>query len=123
MKAVLPVVALLLGGACSLDGPTETDNHNPVAGIVVDPLELPFGDNHQTIVTLDGSGSFDEDGDPLTFLWTGSPARFENGTSASDSIAQVSYAVRGSGPRVVQLTVTAGRGGLRLAAATIEIAP
>ena len=83
-----------------------TPNQAPVASAVPSPSSVPAGDNNTTVVTLDGSGSFDPDGDPLTFAWTVDSGTFVNGTSATDEIPQVTFP--GNAPYGVRLIVSDG---------------
>lgn len=46
-------------------------NNPPVADAGIDSI-VPVGDNCYSIVTLDGTGSSDIDGDVLTYMWTNS---------------------------------------------------
>ena len=84
-------------------------NQDPVADIVADPTSVPAGDNNQTIVTIDGSGSSDPDGDMLTFEWTVESGTFVMGTTSTDPVIQVTFP--GNGAYTVTLTVSDGRGG------------
>ena len=84
-------------------------NQDPVADIVANPTSVPGGDNNQTIVTIDGSGSSDPDGDMLTFEWTVQSGTFVNGTTSTDPVIQVTFP--GLGTYTVTLTVSDGRGG------------
>src|SRR5262249_34183898 len=62
----------------------------------------PAGANCLATVSLDGRASFDPDGDPLTYVWSGSFGTV-SGALASVSLAPGSY--------VITLTVQDGRGG------------
>jgi len=117
----LALVAVTVAGfvACGDDDPMQPSNEDPVAVIAADPLEVPSGDNHQTVVTLDGSGSSDPDGDPLTFAWTAPSGNFVNGTTAGSEIAEVTFP--GAAPYDVVLVVQDGRGGSATADVTIGL--
>ncbi len=110
-------VALTGCGNDDIIGPGE--NEAPTAVIAANPTSVPAGDNNQTIVTLDASGSFDPDGDPLSYTWSAPSVTFENGTSASDQVAQVSFP--GAAPYLVTLEVRDGQGGSGTAETTIEL--
>ena len=84
-------------------------NRDPVADIVANPASVQAGDNNQTVVTIDGSGSSDPDGDMLTFQWTVQSGTFVNGTTSTDSVIQVTFP--GNGAYGVTLIVSDGRGG------------
>jgi hypothetical protein len=75
-------------------------NRPPQASAVADPIsgKAPL------TVTLDGSGSSDPDGDPLTYAWT-----FGDGGQASGPITSHTYMDPGN--YSVTLTVSDGRGG------------
>ncbi len=121
--ALLVLLALPLaacgGGGDDGDGTGPAANTNPVARLTTSHQSIPAGDNHQTIVTLDASGSTDADGDPLTFLWTVPSGRFENGTSSTDATIQVSFP--GTGTYIVTVVVSDGRGGSDSASTTITL--
>src|SRR5262249_43270253 len=63
---------------------------------------LSAGASCREAVTLDGSASFDPDGDPLTYTWTGSFG------TASGAVTSVTL---GPGAETITLTVQDGRGG------------
>ncbi|MFO7558386.1 MAG: PKD domain-containing protein [Desulfobacterales bacterium] len=81
-----------------------TDNSAPVAN--AGPDQSGF---HGQTITLDGSGSSDADGDPLTYAWSftsqpsGSNAALSNATAASPS-----FTIDVSGDYTVQLIVNDG---------------
>lgn len=108
------VFGLLLPGlaACGGDGGTspnpQPQNGKPIATATASPMAVPQGDGNMTVVTLDGSGSTDPDGDPLTFSWTVPSGTFVNGTTASSAIPQVTFP--GAAPYNVSLIVSDGRG-------------
>lgn len=108
-------IAIVVGVAGCSDGDDAgsmlppSGNAPPIASATATPTTVPTGDAHATLVTLDGSGSVDPDGDPLTFDWTVTGGRFESGTTASDPIATVSFP--GAAPYPVSLVVSDGRGG------------
>ena len=96
-------------------------NNSPVASIAASGTQVPAGDNFQTILTLDGSGSSDADGDSLSYSWTVPGGRFENGSLPTDAIIDVSFP--GIVPYTVTLTVSDGRGGTGQASVTITVGP
>ncbi len=112
----LPLAAC---GSDDDDGTGPSGNTDPVAMLTTSHQSVPAGDNHQTIVTLDASGSTDADGDPLTFSWTVPGGDFENGTSSSDATIQVSFP--GAAPYTVTVTVSDGNGGSDSASTTITV--
>jgi probable HAF family extracellular repeat protein len=65
-----------------------------------------------TVVTLDGSGSSDPDGDPLTYTWTG-PFGTGNGLRPTVTLPVGVY--------IIQLTVSDGRGGSSADSVTITV--
>lgn len=88
-------------------------NEPPSADIVADKTTAGAGE----VVTLDGSGSTDPEGGELTFSWNiGASGTFQNGTTATDEVIQVSFP--GTGTYTVTLTVTDPQG----AEATAQIA-
>ncbi len=96
--------------ACGDDDPTPPPgNRSPTAVAAVSPGEIPRADGNTTVFTLDGSGSSDPDGDPLTFAWTVPGGTFEGGTDATSEVAQVSFP--GTGNSDVGLNVSDGNGG------------
>ena len=94
-------------------------NNSPVAFITGSPATVPLGDNHTTVVTLDGSSSVDPDGDALSFAWTVPNGRFVGGTTDTDSVIQVTFP--GVAPYTVILVVSDGRGGIDTAAFIVGI--
>lgn len=121
----VPLAAAALLAACGDDGgegmtpPSPMDNRAPTARIMASPITVPPGDDHRTVVTLDGSDSSDPDGDPLTFFWTVPSGRFVAGTTASDTVAQVTFP--GLAPYTVTLRVDDGRGGTDTGNVTIGL--
>ena len=95
-------------GAYEADA-TPPPNQDPVANIVANPTSVGAGDNNQTVVTLNGLGSSDPDGDALTYAWTVPSGTFVMGTTNTDSVIQVTFP--GSGDYTITLTVDDGRGG------------
>ncbi len=95
------------------------DNEPPIARIEANRTSVPAGDGHQTIVRLDASDSSDADGDPLTFSWVVPNGQFENGTTASDTVIEVTFP--GTMPYVVTVTVSDGKGGTDDATITIGL--
>ncbi len=80
---------------------TPTVNQAPIADAGADQ-SVSTGDSARVRVTLDGSGSSDPDGDPLTFTWTGS-----FGTLSG----MIVNPVLDPGTHTVTLTVADGKGG------------
>lgn len=106
--------------ACDDDDPMPpAQNRNPTAVATATPDVVARADSNTTIVTLDGSGSSDPDGDPLTFEWTVTGATFEGGTSATDATAQVSFP--GVAPYTAVLDVSDGNGGTAQASVGIAL--
>ena len=99
-------IALSLFAAVGLVGCDSDDPADgaPTASFTASPTSVPAGDNHQTVVTLDGSASSDPDGDALSFSWNVPSGTFVGGTSSSSEIAQVTFP--GTGSYNVTLTVT-----------------
>ena len=115
---VFAAVGLLAVSACGDDDPIPpAQNQNPVAVATATPDIVPRADSNSTVVTLDGSGSSDPDGDALTFMWTVTGATFEAGTSATDVMAQVSFP--GDMAYDAVLDVSDGNGGT--AQATVNV--
>ncbi|MEZ5291134.1 MAG: PKD domain-containing protein [Vicinamibacterales bacterium] len=86
----------------------------PATMAVFNPLAPPvavaaIGSTVGTTITLDGTGSFDPDGDPLTYAWAliatpaGSAAALSNPTSPTPS-----FDIDRNGPYVAQLIVNDG---------------
>ncbi len=118
----LPILAALVAVGCSGDGGTNPQqNRVPNAVIMANPTVVAAGDNHATVVTLDGTGSSDPDGDMLSFSWTVPMGQFVNGTSATDPSAQVTFP--GTAPYTVTLVVNDGKGGTDTANVLINLGP
>jgi hypothetical protein len=100
-------------------------NHNPTAVISASPLFdfTPSVVNQVAIscngsnacLVLDGSGSSDPDGDPLTFNWFLQPSPLPFATGA-----QVNQCLE-LGEHTIELAVSDGRGGVDTATLTIEV--
>ncbi len=61
-RQALPMLAALVAVGCSGDGGTDPQqNRAPNAVIMADPTVVGAGDNHATVVTLNGTGSSDPD--------------------------------------------------------------
>ena len=105
-------------GAYEADA-TPPPNQDPVADIVANPTSVGAGDNNQTVVTLNGLGSSDPDGDALTYAWTVQSGTFVMGTTDTDSVIQVTFP--GSGAYTITLTVDDGRGGSNTAQLIIPL--
>jgi hypothetical protein len=93
-----PVNAWL--GAGSAVGTILTDDFAPVANAGPDQSA-----DENTVVTFDGTGSSDADGDPLTFAWD-----FGDGTTGSGP--QPTHKFPDDGVFTVTLTVSDGQGGV-----------
>jgi hypothetical protein len=65
----VPVVPVIVVDAGSVNVLYGTVNHPPVAKAGPDRT-VAVDNNCQALVRLDGSGSFDPDGDPLTYVWS-----------------------------------------------------
>ena len=119
-RRALPILAALVAVGCSDDGGTNPQqNRAPNAVIVANPTVVAAGDNHTTVVTLDGTGSSDPDGDTLSFSWTAPMGAFVNGTSATDQLVQVTFP--GTDPYDVILIVNDGKGGTDTASVLIGL--
>ncbi len=120
-RRALPILAALVALGCGDDQGTNTQqNRAPNAVIAANPTVTAVGDNHTTVVTLDGTGSSDPDGDTLSFSWTVPNGRFVNGTSATDPLVQVTFP--GTAPYTVTVVVNDGKGGTDTASVVIDIA-
>ena len=69
--AVIPAMVFLVA-ACSADPvtPPPPSPNAPTAVISASPTVVPRNDGNNTVVTLDGSGSTDPNGNSLTYRWT-----------------------------------------------------
>ncbi len=122
---VIPAMALLVA-ACGDDSatappPPPPSPNAPTASISASPTVVPRSDGNATVVTLDGSGSTDPNGDQLTHQWTVASGTFVNGTTLTDSIAQVTFP--GTAPYLVRLRVTDPDGNTGTATTTIALGP
>lgn len=97
---------IALAAACGDSGTGPIDNGRPIAQIAADPTLVPRGDGFRTVVRLDASGSTDPDGDTLSFSWVVPNGRFENGTTATDAVIEVTFP--GTRPYTVTVTVSDG---------------
>lgn len=121
-RRALPILAALVAVGCGDDGGTDPqENRAPNAVIMADPTVVGAGDNHATVVTLNGTGSSDPDGDTLSFFWTVPSGQFVNGTSATDPSVQVTFP--GTAPYTVTLVVNDGKGGTDTASVLIDLGP
>lgn len=125
-RGTLSLALVLVAGlaACGDDeegdgGMTMPENSPPVAAVEADPTSVPQGDDNQTVVTIDASGSTDPDGDTLSFEWTVPSGTFVNGTTDTDPVIQVTFP--GAAPYTVMVVVSDGNGGSDSAQVTIEL--
>ncbi len=91
-----------------------TGNDSPVADAGPDQIGIDPGD-----VTLDGSGSYDPDNDPMTFEWTqvgGDPVTL-NGASS----AQASFTAEEGKSYFFRLTVKDDQGGMGTDRVTVQV--
>ena len=101
----------LHGGWLPADLDALDQNTRPIANAGPDQTTLSPGPQG-TQVTLNGSGSSDPDGDPLTYLWTG-PFGTAAGVSPTVTIP--------GGVHEVKLTVSDGKGGVAMDTVTITV--
>ena len=80
--------------------PPSGGNQAPSAFFTASPPNVPAGDANQTVVTLNGSGSSDPDGDMLTYQWTVPGGTFVDGTGANSVSPHVTF------PGIVPYQVT-----------------
>ena len=107
------------GGLTDPPGNNDPANQPPDAAIQSSHDAVPPGDNNQTVVTLDGSGSSDPDGDELTYNWDVFGATYVGGTDPSNEVVQVTFP--GAAPYPITLTVSDGRGGTDLANFLVDL--
>ena len=92
--------------ACSSssgDGGMMSGNSAPTARIDASRRQIPVNDNNTTVVRLDGNGSFDPDGDLLSYSWQVPGGTFVEGTGPNDPAIAVTFP--GVAPYTVTLTV------------------
>ena len=87
-------------------------NREPVADAGPDQPAVECAGPAGTTVTLDGSGSSDPDGDPLTYQWTGPGGPYAPGAVITPTLPL-------GGPQVFTMTVDDGNGGT--AVDTVEV--
>ncbi|MCB0166104.1 MAG: PKD domain-containing protein [Anaerolineae bacterium] len=75
----------------------------------------PYTGSENVAITLNGSGSSDPDGDPITYRWT-----FGDGSPAANG-AVVNHTYVDNGAYVATLTVTDNRGGVATSQANVTI--
>ncbi|MCI0528191.1 MAG: PKD domain-containing protein [Nitrospira sp.] len=93
---VILTVSNAFGVTHTISRSIQIQGPNPPDAAIVVSTTLPIVNE---LVTFDGSGSFDPDNDPLTFLWD-----FEDGASATGTI--VSHSFSQPGTFTITLTVT-----------------
>ncbi|RMA82662.1 PKD domain-containing protein [Umboniibacter marinipuniceus] len=110
---ILAISLALLLAACSNDSPNQPDN--PGGGITP-PVGVPVADAGQSILlqrgataTLNGSGSYDPDGDSLTYQWTvvSQPSSSSSVLSDENSVFPSIY-LDAVGDYVIELVVNDG---------------
>ena len=94
-------------------------NRPPQAVISANPRSatIPF------TVTLDGSGSSDPDGDPLTYAWSFADGVQGSGPTLERTFVDDNADMRGAGGYLVTLTVSDGNGGSHSASLRIGVFP
>jgi len=118
--SIASVAAITTLAACGgYGGGNRVINYPPVASVVANPTSVPAGDNHTTVVTLDGSASSDRDGDALSFLWTVPGGQFVEGTTEQDEVVRVTFP--GAAPTTVALLVTDDGGEADIVHVTIGV--
>ena len=105
-------LSILLGSQEVLGGQL---NQPPVADAGPNQTVADGNCNGQELVTLDGSGSFDPDGDPLSFTWTEPPG---GSVIATGALPSVSFA---TGIHTIGLTVEDPNGATDSDTAVIEV--
>ena len=80
-------------------------NDPPVAEFTITPGVLQAG-NTKGVVTLDGSGSSDPDGDAITFSWDVPEGTFVKSTSETSDVASVTFSDSTDSNVDITLTVT-----------------
>lgn len=89
------------GRQASVSGIVPLDPGPPAARFTFLPSSVPRGDNFRTVVSFDPSAST---GIRPSYSWVIASARFENGTSRTSALPQVTFP--GAAPYSVRVTVT-----------------
>lgn len=104
------------GRQVSVRGVVPLDPGPPMARFTFSPSSVPRGDNFQTVVSFDSSAST---GIRLSYAWVIADARFENGTSRTSALPQVTFP--GAAPYSVRLTVTDAAGRRSVATGVVPL--
>lgn len=104
------------GRQASVSGVVPLDPGPPTARFTFSPSSVPRGDNFQTVVSFDSSAST---GIRLSYAWVIADARFENGTSRTSALPQVTFP--GAAPYSVRLTVTDAAGRRSVATGVVPL--
>ncbi|GEM_PF-7038616 len=104
------------GRTATVRGTVPVDPGPPTAAFTFSPPSVPRGDGFRTIVSFDSSGST---GIRLRYSWRIQSARFENGTSSTSALPQVTFP--GVRPYSVRLTVTDAAGREAMAAGRVPL--
>ena len=95
-------------------------NDPPVAEFTLTPGVLQAG-NTKGVVTLDGSGSSDPDGDTITFSWDVPGGTFVKSTSETSDVASVTFSESTESNVDITLTVTDEPGRATLVTKTLRV--
>jgi hypothetical protein len=93
------------GRQASVSGVVPLDPGPPTARFTFSPSSVPRGDNFRTVVSFDPSASM---GIRPSYAWVIANARFENGSSRTSALPQVTFP--GAAPYSVRLTMTDAAG-------------
>lgn len=104
------------GRTATVRGIVPLDPGPPTAAFTFSPPSVPRGDGFRTIVSFDSSGAT---GIRLRYLWRIQSARFENGTSPTSALPQVTFP--GVRPYSVRLTVTDAAGREAVATGSVPL--
>ena len=89
----------------NITDPDDTNNTIPIADPGADQLVTAIG----TLITLDGSGSYDSDNDPLTYKWTMTGKPFGSSTVLSgDTTVNPTFTTDKEGIYMIELIVNDG---------------